>query len=133
MILGQMMMVGVRFCKHHYLGGGRLMLIFFFKTGSAFDLLPRGFIFRLPFCSLGLSLASARTSHHSSSQSLTPSPRPYLSIKPTDRAWGSREVSVYLRPERTWYLVTNPAPSSLSVCSSIIRLISHPRPSRCTG
>lgn len=48
MILEQMMMVGVRFCKNYYLGGGRLMLIFFsffFKTGSAFDQLPRGFIF----------------------------------------------------------------------------------------
>lgn len=48
MILEQMMMVGVRFCKNHYLGGGRLMLIFFLFLQDWFGFRPiaKGFHIR---------------------------------------------------------------------------------------
>lgn len=81
--------------------------------------------------SLGSSLASARLSPF-----LFPISYAFSAVIPIHqayRAWGGRQVSVYLRTERTWYLVTNPAPASLPVCSSIIRLIAHPRPTSRTG
>lgn len=47
MILEQMMMVGVRFCKNYYLGGGRLMLIFFFfQDWFGFRPIAKGFHIR---------------------------------------------------------------------------------------
>lgn len=132
MILGQMMMVGVRFCKHHYLGGGRLMLNFFFQDWFGFRPIAKGF--HIPVAVLLVGIIARFCPNFS--PFLFPISYAFSAAIPIHqayRAWGSRQVSVYLRPERTWYLVTNPAPSSLSVCSSIIRLISHPRLSRCTG
>lgn len=81
--------------------------------------------------SLGSSLASARLSPFLFPISYAFSAA--IPIHQAYRAWGGRQVSVYFRTERAWYLVTNPAPASLSVCSSIIRLIAHPRPSSRTG
>lgn len=113
MIMGQTMMVGVRFCKHCYLGGGRLLVnfFFFFKTDSAFDQLPWGFIIWLPSCLLD---------HRSLLPELSPFLFPIsyafsaaIPIHQVYRAWEGRQVSVYLRPERSWYLHQSSACFSL--------------------
>ena len=106
-------------------------IFFFFQDWFGFRPIAKRFHNPVAVLLVGIIARFYPNSRHSASQSLMSPRRSYQSIKPTELGKADKCLSIF--DPSVLGIFTNPAPASLSVCSSIIRLIAHPGPSRPYG